>query len=342
MLREGFMKERYDKLKYIINRYYDCSLNKEQIVNKITTNDNVREAIKIFNRMDILSSSRKGVNKLKDNLFDKSIFKTKEYNSSIIASLAYAEEEKSKNIINYIFKEVPDNLIFMCNNNYSENFNDKVISLLDKKKFSFFATLINKNTDIYKVVCNVYDTSKNIYEKIAPLMLFIYNSSWYICAYDINKKEIIIINSFDISQALELKEICSSYINDTLINKSVEIFVKNSTKEEYFFLKFKPELLNIFLNKKLINHEYKVYEEITGTNDRNFFNDSKYYSINHKIRLSEIDTFNIEEYTSNYEILYFSKINSKKYIFKIKTSNIKYILKNFSDIEVIDIDEYII
>lgn len=336
------MKEKYDKLKYIINKYYDCSLNKEQIVNEIITNDNVREAIKVFNKMCVLSSSSRGVNKLKDNLFDKSIFKTKEYNSSIIASLAYSEEEKSKDIINYIFKKVPDNLIFMCNNNYSENFNDKVISLLDSKKFSFFTTLINKNTDLHKSVCNIYHTSKNIYEKIAPLMLFIYNNSWYICAYDINNKEIIIINSFDISQAKELKETCSSYINDTQINKSIEIFVKNSTKEEHFFLKFKPELLNIFLNKKLINHKYKVYEEITGTNGKKFFNDSKYYSINHKIRLSEIDTFNIEEYTSNYEILYFSKRNSKKYIFKIKTSNIKYILKNFSDIEVLDINEYII
>lgn len=51
------MKEKYDKLKYIINKYYDCSLNKEQIVNEIIS-ENIRNSHpSIFDRILLLTTT---------------------------------------------------------------------------------------------------------------------------------------------------------------------------------------------------------------------------------------------------------------------------------------------
>ena len=147
-------------------------------------------------------------------------------------------------------------------------------------------------------------------------------------------------------QFKKLNEYYSLYINDKQITETIEKFIKESVKEEYFFLKLKPELLNILLNFKLIDEEYEVYDEEKELNNKDFVNISEKLIENEiipKIKLFHINISNLEEEkVLNDSTLPFSKKDSKEYIFKIKTSNYKYILDNFPDIKTIDINEYII
>ena len=283
----------------------------------------------------------KETNKIKNDLIDKTIFSNDNYNNNFISSIISREEVNSENTIKYFFKQVPDNLIFMTNNKYSINFNDQIIPLLDSKKYNAFSSLIINNTDIHKSTCRI-----NHEEDIVPLELFIYGSSWYVCAHNIKTKENIIIDSYNIKYFQKLNEYYSLYINDKQITETIEKFIKESVKEEYFFLKLKPELLNILLNFKLIDEEYEVYDEEKELNNKDFVNISEKLIENEiipKIKLFHINISNLEEEkVLNDSTLSFTKKDSKKYIFKIKTSNYKYILDNFPDIKTIDINEYII
>jgi nicotinic acid phosphoribosyltransferase len=167
-----------------------------------------------------------------------------------------------------------------------------------------------------------------------------------VLGYNIETKKNIIVDSYNISHFQKLNEDYSLYITDKQINETIEKFIKESVKEEYFFLKLKPELLNILLNFKLIDEEYAVYDEEKELNNKDFVNISEKLIENEiipKIKLFHINISNLEEEkVLNYSTLSFSKKDSKEYIFKIKTSNYKYILDNFPDIKTIDINEYII
>ena len=105
-------------------------------------------------------------------------------------------------------------------------------------------------------------------------------------------------------------------------------------------------IINILLNFKLIDEEYEVYDEEKELNNKDFVNISEKLIENEiipKIKLFHINISNLEEEkVLNDSTLSFTKKDSKKYIFKIKTSNYKYILDNFPDIKTIDINEYII
>ena len=102
----------------------------------------------------------------------------------------------------------------------------------------------------------------------------------------------------------------------------------------------------MLLNFKLIDEEYTVYDEEKELNNKDFVNISEKLIENEiipKIKLFHINISNLEEEkVLNDSTLSFSKNDSKKYIFKIKTSNYKFILDNFSGIETIDINKYII
>ena len=303
--------------------------------------DTVQNIITKLNKANMIYKFDKETNKIKNDLIDKTIFSNDNYNNNFISSIISREEVNSENTIKYFFKQVPDNLIFMTNNKYSINFNDQIIPLLDSKKYNAFSSLIINNTDIHKSTCRI-----NHEEDIVPLELFIYGSSWYVCAHNIKTKENIIIDSYNIKYFQKLNEYYSLYINDKQITETIEKFIKESVKEEYFFLKLKPELLNILLNFKLIDEEYEVYDEEKELNNKDFVNISEKLIENEiipKIKLFHINISNLEEEkVLNDSTLSFTKKDSKKYIFKIKTSNYKYILDNFPDIKTIDINEYII
>ena len=335
----------YQKIKFIINEF----LKKRAVsardsifeYNGISI-DTVQNIITKLNKANMIYKFDKETNKIKNDLIDKTIFSNDNYNNNFISSIISREEVNSENTIKYFFKQVPDNLIFMTNNKYSINFNDQIIPLLDSKKYNAFSSLIINNTDIHKSTCRI-----NHEEDIVPLELFIYGSSWYVCAHNIKTKENIIIDSYNIKYFQKLNEYYSLYINDKQITETIEKFIKESVKEEYFFLKLKPELLNILLNFKLIDEEYAVYDdEEIELNNKDFVNISEKLIENEiipKIKLFHINISNLEEEkVLNDSTLSFTKKDSKKYIFKIKTSNYKYILDNFPDIKTIDINEYII
>ena len=335
----------YQKIKFIINEF----LKKRAVSAKDSifeyngiSIDTVQNIITKLNKANMIYKFDKETNKIKNDLIDKTIFSNDNYNNNFISSIISREEVNSENTIKYFFKQIPDNLIFIITNRYSKNFNDQIIPLLDSKKYNAFSSLIINNTDIHKSTCRI-----NHEEDIVPLELFIYGSSWYVCAHNIKTKENIIIDSYNIKYFQKLNEYYSLYINDKQITETIEKFIKESVKEEYFFLKLKPELLNILLNFKLIDEEYAVYDdEEIELNNKDFVNISEKLIENEiipKIKLFHINISNLEEEkVLNDSTLSFSKNDSKKYIFKIKTSNYKFILDNFSGIETIDINKYII
>lgn len=335
----------YQKIKFIINEF----LKKRAVSAKDSifeyngiSIDTVQNIITKLNKANIIYKFDKETNKIKNDLIDKTIFFNDNYNNNFIASIISREEVSSENTIKYFFKQIPDNLIFIITNRYNKNFNDQIIPLLDSKKYNAFSSLIINNTDTYKSVCRI-----NREEDIVPLELFIYNNSWYVLGYNIETKKNIIVDSYNISHFQKLNEDYSLYITDKQINETIEKFIKESVKEEYFFLKLKPELLNMLLNFKLIDEEYTVYDEEKELNNKDFVNISEKLIENElipKIKLFHINISNLEEEEKvlNDSILSFSKKDSKEYIFKIKTSNYKFILDNFSGIETIDINKYII
>ena len=181
----------YQKIKFIINEF----LKKRAVsardsifeYNGISI-DTVQNIITKLNKANMIYKFDKETNKIKNDLIDKTIFSNDNYNNNFISSIISREEVNSENTIKYFFKQVPDNLIFMTNNKYSINFNDQIIPLLDSKKYNAFSSLIINNTDIHKSTCRI-----NHEEDIVPLELFIYGSSWYVCAHNIKTKENIII-----------------------------------------------------------------------------------------------------------------------------------------------------
>ena len=285
----------YQKIKFIINEF----LKKRAVSAKDSifeyngiSIDTVQNIITKLNKANMIYKFDKETNKIKNDLIDKTIFSNDNYNNNFISSIISREEVNSENTIKYFFKQVPDNLIFMTNNKYSINFNDQIIPLLDSKKYNAFSSLIINNTDIHKSTCRI-----NHEEDIVPLELFIYGSSWYVCAHNIKTKENIIIDSYNIKYFQKLNEYYSLYINDKQITETIEKFIKESVKEEYFFLKLKPELLNILLNFKLIDEEYEVYDEEKELNNKYFITEIVFLPDKFQKLWSSVDNNN---YYDNY------------------------------------------
>jgi hypothetical protein len=75
-------------------------------------------------------------------------------------------------------------MTFSIANRYSKNFPKNIIELLDKEKYSNFASIIKENNaNSRKIICKILVIETQETEEIIPLEFFIFNDSWYICAY---------------------------------------------------------------------------------------------------------------------------------------------------------------
>lgn len=341
----------YKKLKYLVKKLLkleEISKDLDDLKFQGITNNIYRELITKLNYAKIIHSPIKGINYLKSDLLNKNYFFDNDKNISLISSIVHLEDNNQKQpILYYLFKAIPNRILFLINHNYSKNFNEKIIPLIDSKKFYFFKTLINKNSETFREIINIANSNKNIYEEIIPLELFIFKSSWYVCIYDVEKNEITIINSSDISGVIKTEKSFSLYISNKKINESIENFIKNDAKDnEYFFIKLKPELLSLFLEYKNIDNVYEVYEEKGFINfERAFVNGNKKKyedKANEKIELFRVDVSTVDKYSFDTKHIYFQKSDDKKYIFKIKTSNIDFLiyLQKSLDFELLDISKY--
>jgi hypothetical protein len=339
-------KEFYENMKKILNVYHNRSVNREELKNydNDLTENKIGTIITLLNNIDILKSERfeKGNNRLKDDLYNKNIFNSKDFNIALLASLAYTEDENAKEIMKYIFKTTIQNMTFSIANRYSKNFPKNIIELLDKEKYSNFASIIKENNaNSRKIICKILVIETQETEEIIPLEFFIFNDSWYICAYFLDNNKLDIIDSKNIEYVINQKTRIKNSIPYFDIEKCIRNYIiKENKKDELFvILRLNPETLSLLIEFGLIlEKEYEIFED-------NMRNDNKLFLLGKHIseqkKLSEINlnqTYlesNIDEETVFDKKISFYEDDSKKYIIKTKLSKqiLGLILNLFSTVE---------
>jgi hypothetical protein len=337
----------YEKLKYIVRKLLkgeSISKNLEDLSANNISNDTYAKFITKLNDIKLLQTISKGENTVQDNYFNKTYFFDLEKNASIIASIAHLERKIIKvDIIKYLFKLVPNNLLFTVNNKFTRNFDNNILPLLDTDKYYYFKNIIATNTSSSKSICQIFNTKKSILELIIPLELFIYDSSWYVCYYDYKSKNVLIVDSLEISESYLLDEAFHEFIDENKINSAIKFYVNDLTiLEEPIFLRLKPETLNLLLEFKLID-EFKIYNFINKNYQFNFCKQDKVeiLSNSQKYILQEIDYFKLSQTNNKINIqksMVFMKQKSRHYMIKIKCSQtrLEYILNKFPSIERVD------
>lgn len=339
-------KELYENIKKMLNIYHSRSANREELKNydNDLTENKIGTIITLLNNINLLKSERfeKGNNKLRDDLYNKNIFNSKDFNIALLASLAYTEDDDAKEIIEYIFKTTIQNMTFSIANRYSKNFPKNIIELLDKTKYVSFASIIKENNvNFRKIVCKILVIETDEIEEIIPLEFFIFNDSWYICAYFLKNNKLDIIDSKNIEYVINQKTRIQNSIPNFDIEKCIRNYiVKENKKDELFvILRLNPETLSLLIEFGLIlENEYEIFEDNMKNNNKLFLlgkhiSNQKELS---KINLNEIYLeSNIDE-----EIIFDKKISfyeddSKKYIIKTKLTKQKLdlILNLFNTVE---------
>ncbi|MBU3014019.1 hypothetical protein KO488_04560 [Poseidonibacter lekithochrous] len=328
------LNNKYLNLKKILEIYNDRYARREELEYELDlSKDQVGRIITLLKNMEIFE---KGNNKISENLYNKSIFNTKEFNIALLASLAYVEEDKSKEIIKYFFKDTTKNLTFAITNNYSRNFQENLIKLIDERKYKFFASIIKDNNNALKTCCKVSFIESERSENIIPLEFFIFEDSWFICAYFVKNKKIDIIDTKNIEDVTLVKYDFSDYINISDIEKCIKRYIseKNIMTEELVLLRLNPITLSLLVEFDLVS-SYEIFED--RNNDKLFllninrFND-ELSKINIDNLISNIDT--PEDLVENKRIVFYEE-DTKNYIIKTKLSKskLKFILNSFNNIQ---------
>jgi hypothetical protein len=333
----------YEKIKLIIAKYYGSSLSKKEIVDDNITNDNVRETIKKLNKMNILSSNVRGFNKLKETIFNRNIFKLKDYNLSIIASLAYSDEKNSKEIVNYIFNDVPKIIIKNTIKRYSENLDTGIENLFNETYTFFYNHLILESENTRKTV--VFLKTHNSSSDYLILSIFLKDDDIFICTFKINNEKFKIINLKEIISAKITTKFYEKYISSNDMYAFIENYLDSEVETNYFF-KLKPSILSHLISQNIIS-EYYIYEDIKE--EKLFFSTAKEQKVN-KININQLKFIqsnlfkpnnHISSFNSN-EMIIFNEIEDKNYIVqsKINKRNFEFI-KCFMGvyIEFLDVDE---
>lgn len=356
----------YKKLKFLINKLLKNELIRKDLKEFKTMNISESTYAKFVTKLNdikIIQPLSKGENIIKNEFLNHFYFNDKEKNSSIIAAIAHLEEKRIKfSILEYIFKLVPKNLFFMFSNNYSKEFDKNISKLMNYKKYKYFASIVQQNIETTKIICEIYNTKENMYREIVPLELFIYENSWFITYYNTQINKLEIIDSFYISESKISAKLFQKYISFNEIDHTVKSFInKLFEKKETIILRLKPETLNLLVKFDLSDN-YIVYKDEEINENQKFFRDinvndknkSEKNLTSSKIKLHEIDLKSINsdclydefeniDFLKNNRIL-FDMEDSKKYFVKIEISSkkLKYILNNFKDIEIVDMNNYYI
>lgn len=335
------MKENknYLNLKKMLKIYTERYIRREELEEKLElSKDQIGRVITLLKKIEVFENYEKGNNRISENLYNKSIFDSTEFNIVLLASLAYLEETKSKEIIKYFFKDTMKNLTFAISNRYSRNFQENIIKLLDVDKYKNFASIIKENSSASKIVCNILIIETNKIEEIIPLEFFIFNNSWFICAYFVRNKKMEIIDSRNIEYLKLLKSDYKNYINLNDIDKCIKDYIikENKKIEELVVLRLNPETLSLLIEFNLVS-EYELFED-------NKKKDNKLFLLNKNNldeRLIKINFANLalnpnikEEIIKNQKINFYED-DTKSYIIKVKLtkSMLNFILNFFDSVE---------
>lgn len=338
-------RERYENIKNILNIYYETAAARKTLEEKLNIEkDSTRPIITRLNKMNLLDKQG-NFNKLKEDLWNKTIFNDKKFNIELLASLAYSEEEDSKEIMEYFFKTTISNLIFSIANKYSKSFQENIKELVDKEKYTQFSLMIieNKKENISKNSCEIKLISTRETKKIIPLEFFIFDNSWFICAYFIKEKKIGIVDSKDIENTINNLGNSYDYINYKDVEKHIKDYIikENKKNEEFVILRLNPETLSLLIDfGLLIQDNYELFEDNMKDQNRLFFlNQSTLNEKLSKININEINiNTDIEEKIIYDKKIHFYEDDSRKYIIKTKLTRHKlnFILNFFSEVELLN------
>ncbi|APW65297.1 hypothetical protein LPB137_05255 [Poseidonibacter parvus] len=333
------LNNKYLNLKKILEIYNERYARREELEDELDlSKDQVGRIITLLKKMNIFENFEKGNNKISENLYNKSIFNSKEFNIALLASLAYVEEDKSKEIIKYFFKDTIKNLTFAITNNYSRNFQENIIKLIDESKYNIFASIIKDNNNTSKTCCNVSFIESERRENIIPLEFFIFDDSWFICAYFVKNKKIDIIDTKNIESAIRVDYNFSDYINISDVDKCIKRYIseKNIMTEELVLLRLNPTTLSLLVEFDLIS-SYEIFENRNNDNEKLFLlninrSSDELSKINIDNLISNIDT--PEDLIENKRIVFYEE-DTKSYIIKTKLSKskLKFILNAFDNIQ---------
>lgn len=336
-------RNRHKNIKKILDVYSKCPVEKKTLEEILSVEkDSIRPIITTLNKNNLLDKICYG-NKLKDDIYNKTIFNDKNYNIDFVASLIYSEEENTEKIIKYMFRTSVDNMLFSIINKYSTNFQKNIEQLIDIKKYNQFALIIKENTkeNIDKIVCKINLTSTRKVETIIPLEFFIFDDSWFICAYFLDKRKITIIDAKDIDELTTLDDKNSNYINLGDVEKCIKDYIlnHNNKNEEFVALRLNAETLSLLIEfGLLIENKYELFEDNTENTSRlNFIDQS---ILNKKLSENKVEDKLENEIIFNKRITFYQE-DTKKYIVKTKLTKHKlnFILSYFSNIDLIKTEE---
>lgn len=340
------IKGKYENIKSMLNIYDKRNTNRKELENINLTRDQIGRIITILNNMKILENKglEKGNNELRNDLYNKNIFDSKDFNIALLASLAYSEEENAEKVVEYIFKTIIKNMTFSIANRYSRSFQKNIKELIDVKKYSQFLRIIKENSknNFEKIICEIRFINPFNIQSIVPLEFFIFNDSWFICAYFLNSKTVGIIDSRNIESEIPRKGYLKEYINFDNVEKIIKEYIINENKknEELTMLRLNPETLSLLIEfGLLIQDEYELFEDNKENEDRLFF-------LNETILSRKLNRINIDQINSSLDIeekiIYNKKVNfyeddTNKCIVKAKLTKNKlnFILSFFDNVELL-------
>lgn len=350
----------YQKLKDLIQILLKNEVtykDKSEVINKDITEDNYRECITKLNKVKSIYSPSRGKHKIEDKYIDNSFLYDKNNNSIILASIIHLNsDENGEKVLNYLFQEAPKKFSFNFANKYNKRLNNDALKLVDNKKYNFLMRNVEINKEEIKYVTRIFNSKDNCYEKTVILQLFIYDSSWYICCYSIDKKVFEILNIDYISEIKLLNESYCNLIPEKKIETFIEEFInKTSSNHETILLRMTAQTLSLLLDFSLIK-ECKLFEEQKFEKDiRGFHGDiSKYKNqntnkISTKIMLKNIDLNSLPNEENKLEITvgeeiefdYIDVERPKKFYVMTKMSleSLSYILNSYKDLEKVNINE---
>ena len=359
------------KLFEITKMYIKNSYFYEDLVTETISKNTIERYRTLLNKFNLLKKSSPGKNTLRDDLFDKNIFQSDHFNAFAISALIMTRHKSTTKILKYIFKDSVNETRNQFIYKYDRFFNEKVLHLVNKEKYSkiLYQRIYNRSNS-----SKVYMEYKinNEVSKLVVIDMFIHADSWFIVAYNIDNKKLEVYDQYDIKSFENPKDnIQIEYIDLKILKNIIVDFIesRSSSKEEILYVKAPLGIINNLLTTKLISDFEPYYEKqnyVKNDYENDFDEDdfpivmsrSTPSTSNRKIitKITKQNTIYISKIDLNdylYEnaidiinfpddLEYYSFYNEKldnNYIFEIRTTSIKknFIIQNFKDqVEILD------
>jgi len=352
-------KKSFSKLFEITKKYLSGAHLYKDMVTDTISEDVIRRHISSFNKFNLLKKTSSGVNVFNDDLFDKNIFQSINFNAFTISALIITKHKSTTDVLKYIFKDSITETRNQFMYKYERFFNEKVLCLADNEKYTKILNQRIYNRTNSSKLSMEYSINDEIY-KLVILDMFIHEDSWYIIAYNIDNKKLEVYDQNDIKSFRNPKDnIKIEYIDLKKFENIIVDFIeaKSSSKEEVFYVKAPLGIINNLLSSEIIDDFEAYYENSNYKKKYNYEDDSPFMMSKYN---SSSSNRRIIRKNSDQDILYISKINlnnnqsgevidilnspddleyygfsndifENDYIFEIRTTSLKknFIIQNF-------------